>query len=173
MSACNCKNTPVSTQYLRDVPYDTLESLPDFILAERDVEDPVTGEVKATLTRVPSGKLFPAANTDNVFALTPNNDALEIPERQVRAGTIANLVSSTQVQYASDEDPALFIMIGKMGDMVLAESTGIINMPAGHDYIIKQQYYTGGNGEPVTDATSGQKLFIPISRTQLLINLGQ
>ena len=173
MSACNCKNTPVSTQYLRDVAYDTLESLPDFFLAERDVEDQVTGEVKATLTRVPSGKLFPTANADNVFALTPNNDELEIPERQVRAGTIANLVSSTQVQYDSDEDPALFIMIGKLAGMVLAQNSGIINMPAGHDYVIKAQYYASadGSGEPTTNDASGQKLFVPISRTQLLINM--
>lgn len=172
MKNCNCNDkNSISTQYLRDLPWDVLESLPTAFLAERDVEDPVTGEVKATLTRIPSGKLFPAANTDNVFALTPNNDTLEIPERQVRAGTIVNLVSSTQVQYASDEDPALFIMIGKLAGMVLCQNVGVVNCPAGHDYIIKQQYYTGENGEPVTDATSGQKLFIPISRTQLLLNM--
>lgn len=171
MSSCNCKNTPVSTQYLRDLPYDTLESLPTYFLAERDVEDPVTGEVKATLTRVPSGKLFPAANADNVFTLAPNNDALEIPERQVRAGLVANLVSSTQVQYADADNPAMFIMTGKLAGMVLAQSTGIINMPAGHDYVLSAQYYVGSNGEPTTDDASGQKLFIPISRTQLLVNM--
>ena len=170
---CSCKNTPVATQELRDVPYDTLESLPDFFLASRVLEDPVTGERKDTLTRVPSGKLFPAANMDNVFALAPNNDALEIPERQVRAGLVANLVSSTQVQYADLVGEAMFVMTGKLGGMVLAQNTGVINMPAGHDYILCQQYYTGENGEPTTDSASGQKLFIPISRTQLLINLGQ
>lgn len=168
---CGCKNTPVATQELRDVPYDTLASLPDFFLASRVIEDPVTGDTKDTLTRVPSGKLFPAANADNVFALTPNNDALEIPERQVRAGRVSNEVSSTQVQYADTEGEAMFLMTGKLAGMVLCQNTGVINMPAGHDYVLCAQYFTGENGAPTTDATSGQKLFIPISRTQLLINM--
>lgn len=171
--ACSCKDNSVQTQYLRDVPYDTLESLPDYFLAERDIEDPNTGEVKATLTRVPSGKLFPSANADNVFALTANNDTLEIPERQVRAGLVANLVSSTQVQLADAENPAMFILVGTLVDMVLAQNVGVINMPAGHDYVITAQYYVGEGGVPTTDDASGQKLFIPISRTQLLINMGQ
>lgn len=170
---CNCKDGAVQTQYLRDVPYDTLESLPDYFLAERDLEDELTGETRATLTRVPAGKLFPMANADNVFALAPNNDTLEIPERQVRAGLVANLVSSTQVQLAGTDNPAMFLLIGKLVDMVLAQSTGVINMPAGHDYVIAAQYYTGEGGVPTTDSASGQKLFIPISRTQLLVNLGQ
>ena len=33
------------------------------------------------------------------------------------------------------------------------------------------QYYVGENGEPVTDATSGKKLFIPVSNTKLMINM--
>lgn len=170
---CKCKDNAVQTQYLRDVPYDTLESLPDYILAERDIEDQVTGEIKATLTRVPAGKLFPAANADNLFALAPNNDALEIPERQVRAGLVASLVSSTQVQLADIDNPAMFILVGKLVDMVLAQNCGVINMPAGHDYVLCAQYYVGEGGVPTTDNASGQKLFIPISRTQLLINMGQ
>ena len=171
MAACGCNKEDVVTKYLRDIPYDTLESLPDYFLAERDVEHPVTGVPKAELVRVPSGKLFPAANADNVFALTPNNDALEIPERQVRAGRVVNLVSSTQVQYADADNAAMFIMIGTLAGMVLAQTSGVINMPAGHDYVLTAQYYVGENGSPTTDDASGQKLFIPISRTQLLINM--
>lgn len=65
-------------------------------------------------------------------------------------------------------------MLGFSTDLLLVQSTGIVNILEGHDYIVGAQYYnsTDGSGEPTTDATSGQKLFIPISKTQLAINLG-
>lgn len=159
------------TQYLGDVQIDALDSLPDFLLAERDVEDPLSGDLIRSLVRVPAGKLFPNGNYDNVSAIVANNDELDIPDRQVRAGYVKNNVSSAQVLYADAENPAMFLMLGELTDMVLIQPTGVINMLAGHDYIIGAQYYVGEAGVPTTDATSGQKLFIPISRTQLLINM--
>ena len=166
----NC-NKPIKTQYLGEVQIDTLESLPDYIIAERDVTDPATGNVVRSLVRVPARKLFPTANMDNVFALDPNNTAIEIPERQVRAVRVVNEVSATVMQYADETHPATMIAVGKAADMILCMSSGAINIPEGHDYTIGLQYYVGENGEPVTDDTSGQKLFIPVSPQKLVINM--
>lgn len=169
--SCGCKNKVTRTEYLGDIPLDSLDSLPDAFLAERDVEDPNSGDTIRTLTRVPAGRLFPSGTYDNVTTLAPNNDALEIPENQVRAGRVANLASTIQVQYADVENPAQFLMIGTLAGLVLIQPVGVVNIPATHSYVIGAQYYTGENGEPTTDDASGQKLFIPISKTQLLINL--
>lgn len=166
----NC-NKPIKTQYLGELQIDTLESLPNYIIAERDVTDPATGNVVRSLVRVPAAKLFPTANMDNVFALDPNNTAIEIPENQVRAVRVVNEVSSIIMQYADTTHPATMIAVGKTADMVLCMCSGVVNIPEGHDYIIGVQYYVGDEGEPVTDNTSGQKLFIPVSPTKLVINL--
>lgn len=167
---CGCKK-PVETQYLGDVQIDDLGTLPEYILAERDVVDPNSGDTIRALVRIPSGRLFPNGTYDNVTTLPANNDSLEIPEGQVRAGRIYNGVSSIQVQYADLEGEAMFIMIGKLAGMVLIQNCGVINIPSGHTYVIGAQYYVGENGEPVTDSASSQKLFIPISKTQLAINM--
>lgn len=169
----NC-NKPVDTVYIADVPIDTLASLPDYILAERDVEDVTTGNVARTLVRVPAQKLFPNGNYANVAAIQPNNTALDIPDGQVRAGYVANEGSANVVKYADATHAPIFLMLGFSTDLLLVQSTGIVNILEGHEYVIGSQYYAAadGSGEPVTDATSGQKLFIPISKTQLAINLG-
>lgn len=169
----NC-NKPVDTVYIADVPIDTLASLPDYILAERDVEDVTTGNVARTLVRVPAQKLFPNGNYANVAAIQPNNTALDIPEGQVRAGYVANEGSANVAKYADATHAPVFLMLGFSTDLLLVQSTGIVNILEGHNYIVGAQYYlaTDGSGEPVTDPTSGKKLFIPISQTQLAINLG-
>ena len=46
-----------------------------------------------------------------------------------------------------------------------------LNFPEGHHYIVGAQYWVGENGEAVTDDASGQKLFIPVSNTKLMINM--
>lgn len=172
---CNdCNKKPVATQYLADVAIDTLDSLPEYLIAERDAEDPISGDTVRALVRVPAGKLFPNGNYDNLTTIVANNDALEIPEREVRAGYVQNNVSSVQVLPADAEHHADFLILGRLADMFMIQNTGFVNIPAGHDYVISQQYYLGESGEPVTDATiTGQKLFKPISRTQLAINLGE
>lgn len=169
----NC-NQPVDTMYIADVPIDTLADLPDFFLAERDVEDVSTGNIARTLVRVPAQKLFPQGNYANVAAIQPNNTALDIPERQVRAGYVANEGSANVARYADADHAPIFLMLGFSTDLLLVQSTGIVNMPEGHDYIVGADYWAAsdGSGEPVTDPTSGQHLFVPISNTQLAINLG-
>lgn len=166
-----CSNKTVETEYLGDVAIFALDSLPDYLLAEVDTEDPLSKDIIRTLVRVPTGRLFPNGAMANVTTLNPNNDELEIPEAQVRAGRVVNLASVNQVQYADAENPAQFLMLGKLAGMVLIQASGTILIPQGHQYIIGADYYVGDNGAPTTDPTSGQKLFIPISKTQLLVTL--
>lgn len=164
-------NKPVKTEYIADVPIDTLASLPDYMLAERDVEDVTTGNIARTLVRVPAQKLFPQGNYANVAVIQANNTAITIPENEVRAGYVRG---DGVTRYADADHKPTFLMLGFTSDLLLVQSTGFVNILAGHDYIIGAQYYTSvnGDGEPVTDASSGQKLFIPISNTQLAINIG-
>lgn len=168
----NC-NEKVKTVKLADVAIDELALLPDYILAERDIEDEPTGNVKRTIVRVPAAKLFPNATQDNVTGLEINNEAITVPENQVRAGYIANEVGANIMKYAGGGNAAVFLMLGTyMDNMMRVQNCGFVNIPEGHNYIIGVQYYLGENGEPVTDATvTGQELFIPVSRTKLAVNM--
>lgn len=167
-------NKPVKTEYIANVPIDNLATLPDFILAERDVEDVTTGNIARTFVRVPAEKLFPNGNYANVAAIQANNTAITVPDNEVRAGYVANEGAANVVKYADSTHNPVFLMLGFSTDLLLVQSTGIVNILEGHPYIVGAQYYAAadGSGEPVTDATSGQKLFIPISQTQLAINIG-
>lgn len=167
-------NQPVKTEYIANVPIDNLADLPDFILAERDVEDPTTGNIARTFVRVPAEKLFPNGNYANVAAIQANNVAITVPDNEVRAGYVANEGSANVVRYADADHAPVFLMLGFSTDLLLVQSTGIVNILNGHPYIVGAQYYASvdGTGEPVTDPASGKKLFVPISQTQLAINLG-
>lgn len=167
-------NKPVKTEYIANVPIDNLATLPDFILAERDVEDVTTGNIARTFVRVPAEKLFPNGNYANVAAIQANNVAITVPDNEVRAGYVANEGAANVVKYADSTHNPVFLMLGFSTDLLLVQSTGIVNILEGHPYIVGAQYYAAadGSGEPVTDATSGQKLFIPISQTQLATNIG-
>lgn len=162
---------PVKTEYIADVPIDSLASLPDFMLAERDVEDITTGNIARTLVRVPAEKLFPQGNYANIAAIQANNTALDIPENEVRAGYVG---SDGITKYADADHAPMFLMLGFSSDLLLTQCAGTVNILNGHDYVIGATYYASadGTGEPVTDPTSGQKLFDVISRTQLNIRLG-
>ena len=167
-------NKPVKTEYIANVPIDNLATLPDFILAERDVEDVTTGNIARTFVRVPAEKLFPNGNYANVAAIQANNTAITVPDNEVRAGYVANEGSANVTKYADASHDPVFLMLGFSTDLLLVQSTGIVNILEGHPYSVGAQYYAAadGTGEPVTDPTSGQKLFIPISQTQLAINIG-
>lgn len=169
----SCDNK-VETVNIANVAIDTLASLPDYILAERDITDDSTGNIKRTPVRVPSAKLFPNANNDNVIGLAINNTAITVPENQVRAGYVENAVGANIMKYAGAGHAATFLMLGLHVDNIMrVQNTGFVNIPAGHSYIVGAQYYVGENGEPVTDATiTSQKLFIPVSGTVLAINMG-
>lgn len=159
-------------QYLGDLQIDDLDDVADYFLAERDVLNPATGNTVRSIVRVPGKKLFPNANMAGIVTLTPNNPDITIPENQVRAVYVANESNSAVMHYANAEHPADMIAVGMMGEYVLAQADGFINIPEGHGLIIQAQYYVGENGEPVTDSTiTGQKLFKPVSSTKLLINM--
>lgn len=166
-------NPKVKTINISDVAIDNLATLPDYFLAERDVEDVSTGNVVRTPVRVRSSDIFPNANNDNVIAVAINNDGITVPANQVRAGYVKNEVGMPTMQYAGASHPARFLMIGKHADNLMrVQNTGFVNIPEGHQYIIDAQYYTGENGEPTTDsAITGEKLFVPISNTKLAINM--
>lgn len=168
-------NKPIKTAFIADLPIDNLANLPDYILAERDVEDVTDGTINYTFVRVPAQKLFPQGNYANIAAIQTNNTAITVPDNQVRAGYVSNEGSANVVKYSDETHAPVFLMLGFSTDLLLVQNTGIINMMNGHSYIVGVQYYasTDGTGEPVTDPASGQKLFIPISSTQLAINLGQ
>lgn len=171
MSCNKCDNKNIETQYIGDLPIDSLADLPEYLLAERDVEDELSSDVVRSLVRIPTKRIVPNGNLDNIFAATANNDDLAVGEAQVKAVSIANLGSSYAVVPASDEHPTMFIMVGRDDKVVYAQNCGVINILCGHDYILLAQYYRGEDGEPTTDSTSGEKLFIPISKTQLLVNM--
>lgn len=173
MNDCNCNhNKRIQTMYLGDIAIDSLDSLPDAFIAERDVTDPVSGDIVRTLTRIPAGRLFPNGNYQFATTLAHNNSELVVPERQVIVGTVKNLGSSYQIQPATPEDNVIFLVTGLLGtDLAVIQNTGFIYIPSGHDYIIGEKYYLGTDGEPVTDPTSGIELFVPISRTQLQVTL--
>jgi hypothetical protein len=168
MNECN---KPVETEYIANVPIDSLASLPDFILAERDVEDVTTGNIARTFVRVPAQKLFPQGNWANIAAIQANNTAITIPDGEVRAGYVG---ADGVTRYANTSHAPMFLMLGFASDLLLTQNAGTIVIPEGHSYILGAQYYAAadGSGEPVTDSTSGQKLFEVISNTQLNINLG-
>lgn len=168
MNDCNRK---IRTINIADVAIDTLPTMVDYFLAERDIMDESTGNTVRTPVRVPSGKIFPNVNNDNVIGIEINNSAITVPENQVRAGYVANEPGANIVRYADANHPAVFLMLGEYMDNVMRiQNTGFVNIPEGHQYIVGSTYYAGTNGEPVTDASiTGQKLFIPISNTKLAI----
>lgn len=164
-------NRPVKTINIADVAIDNFATLPDYFLAELDIMDESTGNTVRTLVRVPSGKIFPNANNDNVIGIEINNSAITVPENQVRAGYVANEPGANIVRYADASHPAVFLMLGLHTDNIMRiQNTGFVNIPEGHQYLVGATYYVGENGEPVTDSSiTGQKLFIPISDTKLAI----
>ena len=168
MNDCNRK---IRTINIADVAIDTLPTMVDYFLAERNIMDESTGNTVRTLVRVPSGKIFPNVNNDNVIGIEINNSAITVPKNQVRAGYVANEPGANIVRYADANHPAVFLMLGEYMDNVMRiQNTGFVNIPEGHQYLVGGIYYAGTNGEPVTDASiTGQKLFIPISNTKLAI----
>lgn len=166
-------NNKVKTVNIADVAIDTLASLPDYFLAERDITDDATGNVVRTPVRVPSATIFPNANNDNVIGLAINNNAITVPENQVRAGYIQNMPGANVMQYADATHKALFLMLGLHTDNIMRiQNAGFVIIPEGHSYIPGSTYYVGENGEPVTDSTiSGQKLFTPLSSTVLALHI--
>jgi len=167
----NCTND-IRVQDIADMPIDNLESVPDYFLTERDVIDATTGETKRAITRTPGNKILPNATLDNVAAFEANNSAITIPDNQVRGVYMVEVGSTITMNYADTTHAPFMLAVGKTAaNLILGQCSGFVNIPEGHSYSIGVQYYQGANGEPVTDSTSSMKLFIPVSRTKLAINM--
>lgn len=168
----NCKNKPYTIQHILDTDIDDLATIPDFFIGVRTVEEPATGVTVATPVRIPGARVMPTGNLANVVALDANNTALEIPENQVLAGYFDAQPGGNVMRLADSTHAAQFLMLDNYANgKVLAQTTGFLTIPAGHQYIPLQQYYLGDNGEPVTDSTvTGQKLFFVLDDYTLNIN---
>lgn len=166
-------NNKVETVNIGDVAVDSLATLPDYFLAERDVTDDATGVIKRTPVRVPSAKIFPNANNDNVIGLAVNNTAITVPDNQVRAGYISNEPGALVMKYADASSHADFLMLGLHTDNIMrVQNTGFVIIPEGHQYIPGADYWLSENGEPSTDSSiTGQHLFKPMSSTVLAVDI--
>lgn len=171
MKECGCKK-PYTIEHILDTDIDDLATIPDFFVGVRTVEDPSSGAVIATPVRVPGARVMPTGNLANVTAIAVNGDAPVIPESQVRGGYIDVQPGGNVVRLADASHPAMFMMVknytnGKM----LIQTTGFLNIPTGHQYIVGEQYYLGEFGEPTTDNTiTDQKLFRALDDYTLNIN---
>ena len=163
---CECGKKPYTIEHILDTDIDDLATIPDYFIGVRTIENPSTGAV-----RVPGARVMPTGNLANVTAIPLNNDSIVIPENQVRAGYVEVQPGANIVRLADATHPAMFLMIGNYTNgKVLIQATGFLNIPAGHQYVVGEQYYVGENGEPTTDSTSGQKLFMALDDYTLNVN---
>ena len=164
-------NKPIKAMSIREFDIDTLATLPDFLLAERDIADPATGNTISALVRLPMARVVPNGNLDNILALETNNEGIIVPDKQVRAVRMTAVGGTGIMEYADADHEAQFLAIGEQAGQMLCISTGVLNFPEGHDYILAANYYVGEDGLPTTDDASGQLLFTVISRTKILIRM--
>ena len=167
-------NKPVTTLPLRELPIDTLESLPDYLLTERDIQDVETGNTLATITRTPAAKLFPNGNLSGVVPLVTNNNTLTIPNRQVVPCYVSTANNAITIMKADGSHKAMFLAFSTFGeDQVLVKHDGFLTLMDGHSYIIGVKYYLSSTaGEVTTDSTqTGQYLFTPVSSTTLAVGI--
>lgn len=168
----NCKNKGITTKYVGDVPV-YAESMPDYFLGVQEITDGQTGDVTRAFVQTPASKVVPNGSFDNVIVLDTNNTELEVPTGQVRAGRINNTGSAYVMTYDDAGHAPQFLMLGDYYGQMMVQNTGFVNIPGGHEYIVGQEYYASadGTGLPTTDNTSGRKLFIPVSSTQLAVSM--
>lgn len=165
-------NKPYTITHIADLDVDDLATTPDYFLGIRAVESATDGNTIYTPVRVPGARVMPTGNLANVIAMTSNNQALEIPEKQVLAGYYDAQPGGNIMKLADSAHHAQFMMIGNYTNgKMLIQATGFLTFPQGHNYIPLQQYYLGNNGQPVTDSTiTGQKLFFVLDDYTLNIN---
>lgn len=166
-----CENLEV--QELAELPIDNLESIVDYFLTERAVLDDTTGKVLHTITRLPGNRVLPNGSNANEFTLDGNNPTIDPQPGQPIPAYIQNEATRSVVYPADATHPAHFFVVGKIGDLLLCQASGVINTLAGNEYIVGATYYLSNTaGEVTTDATqTGQKLFYCLSSTKLAIEL--
>lgn len=168
----DCKK-PYTVSHVSELDVDNLATTPDYFLGVRVLTNGETGNSVYTPVRIPGARVMPTGNMANVIALTTNNTAISVPEGQVLAGYIDVQPGGNIMKIADTSNSAMFLIVGDYTNgKALIQSTGFLNISAGHQYLVGTQYYLGENGEPVTDETiTGQKLFMPLDDYVLMINL--
>ncbi len=172
MSCNQCDNKPYTVEHILDTDIDDLSSIPDYFIGVRTIEDPSTGTVIATPVRVPGARVMPTGNLANVTAVVMNNSSLDVQEGQVRGGYIDTQPGGNVMRPSDMINPAQFLMLGKYTDTtMLVQTTGFLNMPNGHNYVVGKQYYAGPDGYPTASTEfTNVKLFRPIDEHTLIIN---
>lgn len=170
---CSDPCTKIEVAEICELPIDNLASLPDYILTERAIIDESTGKVMHTITRTPTATLIPNGNNANLFTLDGNNPTIEPIEGQPIPAYVQNEGSRNVVFPADATHPAHFFIVGKLGDLLLCQASGVINTLGGNSYIPGATYYRSSTaGEVTTNASqTGQKLFYVASNTKLIIEL--
>lgn len=168
----NCGTIGVTD--VSELPIDNLESLPDELLALRTIiSQDGSGDTQTVFTRVPTSRLIPEGNMDNLFSLDTNNPSLVVNEGQPVPAYVSNEGNRLVVMPASKQHHAQFLVIRVDDDRAICQNCGVINYLGGVRYNAGSQYYLGENGEPTTDPSqTGQKLFVVLSKTKLGVNLG-
>lgn len=170
--AQNCNNKPYTITSINDVDIDDLATIPDYFFGMRSIFNEETGNTILTPVRIPGARVMPYGNLANVVAMDTNNPALTVPEGQVRAGYIDVQPGGNIMRLSDTTHRAMFLMIGNYANgKMLIQTTGFLNIPAGHQYIVGTQYYADEDGAPTTDNTvTGQKLFMPLDDYTLSVN---
>lgn len=161
---------PIKALHISEFDVDTLETLPDYLLAERNLTDPATGDTISALVRLPMSRVVPNGTLDNIFALETNNPAIVVPENQVRAVRMTAVGGTGIMEYADASHVAQFLAIGEQTGQMLCISHGILNLP-NHEFILGANYYVGPNGVPTTDDQYDQLLFTVVSHNKILVRL--
>lgn len=171
MNPNTCNN--IGIQDVTELDIDNLGSMPDYFLGIRQLPDTVNGTIKTTPVLVPGDKVFPLGNLANAFLLEPNNEAITVPALQVVPLYVQNAQTRNVVYMASGQHAALFLGTAMKNGLVQCQSTGVFDFGQRHQYIVGQQYYLASQeGQVTTDPTqTGQKLFVPVTDTSILINM--
>lgn len=167
-------NEEIGVVDLQALPIDNLESLPDEILAIREiVEQDGSGNVSHVFVRVPATKLFPSAANANLFTLETNNPMLTVEEAQPLPAYVSNEGNQLVVMPAKGNRKAQFMVIAVEDGIALCQSNGVLNTLGGNRYNAGSKYYLATEGGVTTDPSqTGQVLFTCLGKTKLLINIG-
>lgn len=168
----NCGNIGVVD--VEALPIDNLESTPDYLLAIREiVAQDGSGNVEQVFTRVPTARLVPSGNLDNVFALDTNNPELTVEEGQPLPAYVSNEVNRLVVLPANAQHKAQFLVTRIEGDMAICQNCGVIYTLGGNRYNSGSTYYLAADGGVTTDPSqTGQKLFVCLGKTKLGVTIG-
>lgn len=167
-----CKQ--INIQEVGDVSITNTLNEADYVLGTKNILERESGNVLSIPVRIPTGMLVPTGNNNNIFAIEANNEELSVPATQVLPAYLLNTGTAVRVVPADATHPADFLVLKVEAGMAYCQSTGVATIMGGHEYqVIGAEYYQSKDAGQVTtsSAETGRKLFKPVSKYQLLINL--